>query len=49
MPLFGVDLSPGMSFISSGELNHSGTIPPLMNRFEVKDLSVSTHPEVDQT
>lgn len=48
MPVLGVDLSPGIYFISSEELNHSGVIPPLMNHFEVKDLSVSTDPEVAQ-
>lgn len=49
MPLLGVDLSPGISFTSSGELNHSGMISPLMNHFEVKDFSISTHPELAQT
>lgn len=48
MPLLGVELSPGISFISSGELNHSGMIPSLVSNFEVKDLLISTDPEVAQ-
>lgn len=49
MPLLGADLSPGIYFISSGELNHSDIIPPLMNHFEVKDLSIATDLEEAQT
>lgn len=45
-PLSGVDFSPRIAFALSGKLNHSDMVPPCTGHGEIKDLLISTDPEV---